>query len=199
MKLVLNLRRRYVCAGFASIALLGCAPDNVKFHATDITGAPFAKSLALDDHTGRPRTLADFKGKLVLVSFGFTHCPDYCPATLSIWAQTLKNLGATDAAKVQALFVTVDPERDTQDLLKQYVPAFDPSFLGMRGTLEQTKTAAAEFKVVYQKATGATPATYTVDHSTQTYVFDRNGNVRLMVAHGTEPAKLAADLKLLLK
>jgi protein SCO1 len=194
---MLLLRRRYFAFLFAFL-LLGCGETKPKFSATDITGAPFAKTLSLTDHTGKARTLEDFKGKIVLISFGFTSCPDYCPATLAQWAAVMKALG-DDAKNVQALFVTVDPERDTQELLSKYVPAFHPSFLGLRGTLEETKKVAAEFKVVYQKAKGATPETYTVDHSTMTYVFDKTGNVRLMVAHGTDVTKLAADIKSLLK
>jgi protein SCO1 len=194
---MLLLRRRY-CAFLLSLFLLGCSENKPKFNATDITGAPFAKTLSLTDHNGKARTLEDFKGKIVLISFGFTSCPDYCPATLAQWAAVMKALG-DDAKNVQALFVTVDPERDTQELLSKYVPAFHPSFLGLRGTLEETKIVAAEFKVVYQKARGATLETYTVDHSTMTYVFDKTGNVRLMVAHGTDVTKLAADIKSLLK
>ncbi len=186
------LRRRYF--GFLlALFLLGCSETKQKFNATDIAGAPFAKAFALTDHAGAPRTLADFKGKVVLISFGFTSCPDYCPATLAQWAVTMKALG-DDAKNVQALFVTVDPERDTQDLLSKYVPAFHPSFLGLRGSQEETKKVAAEFKVVFQKAKGATPETYTVDHSTMTYVFDKQGNVRLLVPHGMDVGKLAADI-----
>jgi protein SCO1 len=191
------LRRRYF-AFVLAFFLLGCSETKPKFNATDITGAPFAKNFALTDHTGKPRTLADFKGKVVLMSFGFTSCPDYCPATLAQWAALMKALG-DDANNVQALFVTVDPERDTQELLSKYVPAFHPSFLGLRGTLEETKKVAAEFKIVYQKTKGATPETYTVDHSTMTYVFDRNGQVRLMSPHGMDVEKFAADLRGLLK
>lgn len=194
---MLLLPRRYF-AFLLSLLLLGCGETKPKFNATDITGAPFAKTLSLTDHNGKARTLEDFKGKVILISFGFTSCPDYCPATLAQWAAVMKTLG-DDAKNVQALFVTVDPERDTQELLSKYVPAFHPSFLGLRGTLDETKKVAAEFKVVYQKAKGATPETYTVDHSTMTYVFDKTGNVRLMVAHGTDVEKLGADLKLLLK
>ncbi len=192
-----NLRRRYFVFLLA-IFLFGCSESKPKFNATDITGAPFAKALSLTDHNGKPRTLAEFKGKVVLISFGFTSCPDYCPATLAQWAAIMKALG-DDAKNVQALFVTVDPERDTQELLSKYVPAFHSSFLGLRGTLEETKTVAAEFKVVFQKAKGASPETYTVDHSTMSFVFDKNGNVRLMAAHGMDVEKLAADVRVLLK
>jgi protein SCO1 len=195
---LLNLRRRYFTFLLATLALVACSESKVSFNATDIAGAPFARTLALTDHTGKPRTLPDFAGKVTLISFGFTSCPDYCPATLALWAEAMKRLGP-DAARVQGLFVTVDPERDTQDLLSKYVPAFHPSFLGLFGNAEQTKAVASEFKVVYQKAKGATPETYTVDHSTMTYVFDAQGKVRLMVAHGMAVDKLVADLKVLLK
>jgi protein SCO1 len=194
---MLLLRRRYFTF-LISLFLLGCGDTKPKFNATDITGAPFAKSLALTDHNGKARTLEDFKGKVVLISFGFTSCPDYCPATLAQWAAVMKVLG-DDAKNVQALFVTVDPERDTQELLSKYVPAFHPSFLGLRGTLEETKKVAAEFKVVFQKAKGASPETYTVDHSTMTFVFDQKGQVRLMVSHGVPLPNLVADLTTLLR
>jgi protein SCO1 len=193
-----NLRRRYFTFLLTTLALVACSESKVSFNATDIAGAPFARTLALTDHTGKPRTLPDFAGKVTLISFGFTSCPDFCPATLALWAEAMKRLGP-DAARVQGLFVTVDPERDTQDLLSKYVPAFHPSFLGLFGTAEQTKAVASEFKVVFQKAKGATPETYTVDHSTMTYVFDAQGKVRLMVSHGMEVDKLVADLKVLLK
>jgi protein SCO1 len=197
----MNLRRRYVkCVFgfFCTIALAACSKEAAKFNATDITGAPFAKSLSLADHDGKPRVLADFKGKLIIVSFGFTYCPDYCPATLALWAEALKRLG-DDAKHVQGLFITVDPERDTPELLSKYVPAFHPTFLGLRGDDAQTKAAAAEFKIVYQKAKGTMPQTYTVDHSTQSYIFDAQGNVRLMAAHGMDVDKLVSDLRVLLK
>jgi protein SCO1 len=201
-----KLRRRYFVAAtlatlttVAALALSGCGEQKLSFNATDITGAPFARTLALNDHTGKPRTLPDFAGKVTLISFGFTSCPDYCPATLALWAEAMKRLGPAEAAKVQGLFVTVDPERDTPELLSKYVPAFHPSFLGLYGNAEQTKATASEFKVVFQKAKGATPETYTVDHSTMTYVFDAQGKVRLMVAHGMAVDKLVADLKTLLK
>jgi protein SCO1 len=195
---MMNLRRRYFSFVFAvALPLCGCGEPAPKFNATDITGAAFAKSFALTDHNGKARTLDDFKGKVVLISFGFTHCPDVCPATLANWMAVMQQLGDT-AKDVQALFVTVDPERDTEALLKLYVPSFNPSFLGLRGTAEQTKAVAAEYKVVYQKVAGASPTTYTVDHSASSYVHDRDGRVRLLVSHGTESTKLAADIKILL-
>jgi protein SCO1/2 len=181
-----------------AVLLAACSKPSVQFNATDITGAPFAKSLSLTDHTGKPRTLADFKGKVLLVAFGFTYCPDYCPATLALWADALKRLG-DDSKRVQAVFVTVDPERDTPELLSKYVPAFHPTFLGLTGTPEQIKIAAGEFKVIYAKAKGSSPETYTVDHSTQSFAFDPQGNVRLLIAHGMDVDKLTADLRALLR
>jgi protein SCO1/2 len=183
-----------------ALALAGCPrePAPPTFEATDITGASFAHTLALPDHNGVPRTLGDFKGKVVAVFFGYTHCPDVCPTTLSDFAAALNLLGA-DADRVQVLFVTVDPERDTPAVLKQFVPAFDARFLGLSGDAETTRKVAQEFKVVYQKSAGETdPKNYLVDHNTGTYVFDRNGKVRLLISHGSAPEAIAADLKTLL-
>jgi protein SCO1 len=180
-----------------AVLLAGCAPaDKPKFHFTDITGAQFARQLSLPDHSGQTRQLSDFAGKVVMVSFGFTHCPDVCPSTLATWAGVKQQLG-DKGRDLQVLFVTVDPERDTPELLRQYVPAFDPSFLGLRGSPEQTAEAAKEFKATYQKASGASPSTYTVDHSTQVYVFDKQGRVRLLIPHNAAVAAIVKDLKLL--
>ena len=182
------------------VAMLGaCQPEPAapSFQATDITGAAFAQDFALLDHNGQPRRLADFRGKAVAIFFGYTHCPDVCPTTLSDFAAALKALGK-DADRVQVLFVTVDPERDTPAVLKTYVPAFDPSFLGLAGDAEATRKIAAEFKVVYQKAAGATPEDYLVDHSTGTFVFDPQGRIRLLMPYGSAPDAIAADLKALL-
>ncbi|MCU0803840.1 MAG: SCO family protein [Burkholderiales bacterium] len=174
-----------------------CSPSAPSFKATDITGAEYAKAFQLTDHTGRARTLADFNGKAVVVFFGFTHCPDVCPTTLAGMRAVMDMLGE-DAKRVQVLFVTVDPERDTKELLAQYVPSFHPSFVGLFGDADTTARVAKEFKVFYQKVPGTTPGSYTMDHSAGSYVYDPQGRLRLYVRHGASPDDIAADLKLLL-
>jgi len=181
------------------VALLvaACSPDAPKFRGTDITGADFGKELALTGHDGKPRTLADFRGKVVVLFFGYTHCPDVCPTTLVEMAEVMKKLGK-DAARVQVLFVTVDPERDTPEVLGQYVPAFDPRFLGLYGDLAATQRAAKEFKIFYEKRAGSAPGAYTVDHSGQSYVIDPQGQLRLFVRYDRIAQDLADDLRALL-
>jgi protein SCO1/2 len=180
-----------------AVAMAGCDSSAPKFNNADITGAEYARDFALTDHNGKPRTLADFRGKVVTVFFGFTHCPDVCPTTLSEMKLVLKELGS-DANRVQVLFVTVDPERDTPEVLRQYVPSFDPGFLGLYGDAKATAEVARNFKVFYQKVPGAKPDTYTVDHTAASYVFDPQGRLRLFVRHGTlQP--LVSDLRLLLQ
>ena len=185
-------------AGCATL-LAACGPSKseLKFNNTDVTGLDYAKDFALTDHTGKPRTLADFKGKVVVMFFGYTQCPDVCPTTMVEMANVMKELGP-DADRVQVLFVTVDPERDTQEVLSQYVPAFDKRFLGLRGDLPQTEKVAKEFKVFYQKVPGKQPGSYTMDHTAGSYVFDPQGHIRLFVKHGQGPQTLAHDIKLLL-
>lgn len=183
-----------------ALLLVGCdklADKPASFKNTDLTGLDYAKGFSLTDHNGKPRTLADFKGKVVVVFFGFTQCPDVCPTTLAEMASAMKQLGP-QADDVQVLMITVDPERDTQELLAQYVPAFDKRFLGLRGTLEQTAQAAKEFKVFYAKVPGKEPGSYTMDHTAASYVFDRNGKVRLFVRYGQGAEPLVHDLKQLL-
>jgi protein SCO1 len=167
------------------------------FINTDVTGLNYAKDFALTDHNGKPRTLADFKGKAVVVFFGYTQCPDVCPTTMAEMAAVMKQLGPL-ADKVQVLFITVDPERDTQELLSKYVPAFDPRFLGLRGDLAATQKVAQDFKVFYQKVPGKTPGSYTMDHTAGSYVFDPQGRIRLFVRHGQGAAPITHDIKLLL-
>lgn len=167
------------------------------FKSTDITGANFGKDFQLTDHNGKARSLADFKGKLVVLFFGFTHCPDVCPTTLAELALVMKQLGE-DAKKVQVLFVTVDPERDTPQLLARYVPSFDPGFLGLYGELDATAKTAKEFKVVHEKVAGSSPENYTMNHSAGTYVFDQSGKLRLFISYGQGPVVLSHDLRLLL-
>jgi protein SCO1/2 len=180
------------------LALAGCSGgDAPKFRSTDITGADFGTGFELRDPAGRLRQLADFKGKAVVLFFGYTHCPDVCPTTLADLAQAMKQLGPL-ADRVQVLFVTVDPERDTPAVLAQYVPAFDPRFLGLRGDAAQTERVAKDFKIYYEKRAGKTPGEYSVDHSAQCYVFDPQGRLRLYVRHDRLAEDLVPDLRTLL-
>jgi protein SCO1/2 len=172
-------------------------PANTAFRNSDVTGLGYARDFALNDQDGKPRTLADFKGKAVVIFFGYTHCPDVCPTTMAEMAAVMKQLGA-DADRVQVLFVTLDPERDTPALLKQYVPAFDPRFIGLSGDQEATARVAKEFRVFYQKVPGKDAGSYTMDHTAASYVFDPQGRVRLFVRHGQGPEPIAQDLKVLL-
>ncbi len=182
---------------FSALLVAGCGERAApKFQLTDVTGADFGKSLALTDHNGKPRTLADFNGKVVVLFFGFTHCPDACPTTMLELANVAKALGP-DAERMQVLFVTVDPERDTPEVLRQYVPSFNPSFLGLYGTPEETSRAAKAFKVYFQKQ--AQPGgSYTMDHSAGTFVLDPKGRLRLFSQYGAGAAPLVHDIKLLL-
>ncbi|MSQ49454.1 MAG: SCO family protein [Betaproteobacteria bacterium] len=188
---------RLLAAALVSV-LAACSPEAPKFRSTDISGAAFGKELALTGHDGKPRTLADFRGKLVVLSFGFTHCPDICPTTLAELAAVLKKLGP-DAARVQVLFVTVDPERDTPEVLAKYVPAFDPGFLGLSGDAAATQRVAKEFKIFYEKQPGVAPGAYSVDHSGQSFVLDAKGQLRLFTRHDRIAADLADDLRTLLR
>jgi protein SCO1 len=189
---------RTSAALLAALALAGCDGQAPKFRSTDITGADYGKALALVDHHGKLRRLEDFRGKAVVLFFGYTHCPDVCPTTLADLAQVMRQLGPL-ADRVQVLFVTVDPERDTQQVLASYVPAFDSRFLGLRGDAEATRATAKEFKVYYEKRPGKTPGEYSVDHSAQTYVFDPQGRLRLFVRQERLAEDLAPDLRTLLQ
>ena len=162
-----------------------------------MTGADYAKGFALTDHTGKARTLADFSGKVVVVFFGYTRCPDVCPTTMVEMKEVLRKLGA-DAGKVQVLFVTLDPERDTREVLAQYVPAFDPRFVGLYGDSATTLKTAKDFKVFYEKRPGTTPGSYTIDHTAASYVFDGKGRLRLYVKHD-QIDSLPDDIRTLLK
>ena len=181
-----------------ALFVAACGSETPKFRSTDISGADFGKELALSGHDGKSRTLADFRGKAVVLTFGFTHCPDICPTTLADVAAVLKKLGP-DAARVQVLFVTVDPERDTPEVLAKYVPAFDAGFLGLTGDAAATQRAAKEFKIFYEKRPGGAAGAYTVDHSGQLYVLDAQGRLRLFVRHDRIAQDLAEDLRALLK
>ena len=194
--------KKLITASMLALALLAAGCDKLStkpaaFQNTDLTGLDYAKGFSLTDHTGKARTLADFKGKLVVLFFGYIHCPDVCPTTMAEMAAVMKELGPS-ADEVQVLFVTLDPERDTQQLLSEYVPAFDKRFLGLRGTPEQTAATAKEFKVFVAKVKGTEPGSYTVDHTAGSYVFDRDGRVRLFLRHGQGPAPIVHDLRQLL-
>jgi protein SCO1/2 len=175
--------------------LAACQPE--KFNGVDVTGSSIGGFFSLTDHTGATRTLRDFSGKVIVLFFGFMHCPDVCPTTLSDMAEVKKKLGK-DGERLQVLFVTLDPERDTQALLAQYVPAFDPSFIGLYGSPEATAEVAKSFKVFYQKVPGKTASSYTLDHTAASFVFDKEGRIRLFIRYGMGPDLIAADLRRLL-
>ncbi len=181
--------------------LLACqqaAPPASTFHATDITGASFGRGFELTDHNGQTRKLTDFRGKVVALFFGYTHCPDVCPTTLSDFALALKTLGA-DANRVQVLFITLDPERDTLELLKHYVPAFNSTFLGLRPNVGQLQALANEYKVVFQKTPSGDPVEYGIDHSANTYIYDQQGRLRLLMPYASGAETIAHDLQVLLR
>jgi protein SCO1/2 len=194
------MRSRISLLVLLAVALAACgrSPSAPSFRATDVTGADFGKELQLTDFNGKLRQLSDFRGQAVVVFFGYTHCPDVCPTTLSALASAIKKLGP-DGDKVQVLFVTADPERDTAEVLKQYVTAFNPRFLGLRGTVDETAKVAKEFKVIVQKNAGADPNNYTVDHSSGSYIYDPSGKLRLYVGYGQDADVFAHDIGLLLK
>ncbi|MDX1915239.1 MAG: SCO family protein [Methylophilus sp.] len=167
------------------------------FIGTDITGAQFGAPLTLTDHTGKLRAMSDFKGKVVVMFFGYTHCPDVCPTTMSDLKQTMKLLGS-DADQVQVLFVTVDPDRDTKEVLAQFVPAFDKRFLGLTGTLEEVAKNMGSYKIFSRKVPSASSGSYSIDHSAGLYVFDKTGTARIYMGYGQKPADIAHDLAQLL-
>lgn len=199
--------RRAIAAGLLCMAGLpllgGCGPSSnggapkAAFRGVDITGADYARQASLPDQDGKVRSLADFKGKVTVVFFGYTQCPDVCPGTLVELAQVKKALGP-DGDRLQGVFISVDPERDTPEILKAYMASFDPGFVALRGTPEQTQATAKEFKVFYAKVPGKAEGSYTMDHTAGSYVFDPQGKVRLFVRYGQGAEALAADVKALL-
>jgi protein SCO1/2 len=191
-----TLNRRIALCALALLVACG-AEQKPAFKGIDITGAEYARQLALPDASGKQRTLADFKGKVVVVFFGFTQCPDVCPTALAEIAEVKQKLGA-DGDKLQSVFVTVDPERDTPEIVGAYVAAFGRDFVALRGTLEQTQAAAKEFKVFFAKVPGKTAGSYTMDHTAGSFVFDPKGKVRLFVRQGGGAEAMASDIKLLL-
>lgn len=198
-------RRRLGVAGLAlGVALAaggllaGCSEKAPSFKSTDITGADYGKSLTLTNaSTGQPVSLEDFRGKLVMLFFGFTHCPDVCPTTLLKAAEVRKQLGP-DGERMQVLFVTVDPDRDSAEVLSKYVPAFHPSFIGLRGSQEEINKAAREFKVFFQKVPNRDGSSYNVDHTAASYILDTEGRLRLFVRHTQPVEEIVADLRQLL-
>jgi protein SCO1/2 len=187
-----------VTAVLAAATLSACGPEKPQFKSIDITGADYAKDFNLTDHNGLPRSLKDFKGKVVIVFFGFTQCPDVCPTALTELAEVKRKLGS-QGDRLQGIFITVDPERDTEEVLKAYMANFDPSFLALRPTMTQLPEVAKAFKIYYKKSEGKTAGSYTMDHSAGSYVFDPEGHVRLYTRYGSGAEALASDVALLLK
>lgn len=175
-----------------------CSEAKPQFKSIDLTGADYAQGFTLADHNGQVRTLKDFAGKVVVVFFGFTQCPDVCPMSMAELAEVKKLLGP-DGDKLQAIFISVDPERDTPELLKAYMGNFDPAFVALRPTLAQLPEVAKDFKVYYKKVDGKTPGSYTMDHSAGSYIFDAKGRIRLYNRYGSGAETLASDIRLLLK
>jgi protein SCO1 len=193
------MQRRSALLALGGSLLAACAPEaKPQFKAVDITGADYAKNFALPDQDGRVRTIADFAGKVVVIFFGYTQCPDVCPTTLTEIAQAKKLLGA-DGAKVQGVLITVDPERDTPELLKAYVGNFGPDFVALRGTTEQTAAVAKDFKVFFRRVEGKAPGSYFMEHTASSYVYDPQGRLRLYARYGSGAQALADDIRLLLK
>ena len=190
--------RRYFLSALAALALAACSPDKPKFNAIDITGADYAKGFTLTDHNGQSRSLSDFKGKVVVLFFGYTQCPDVCPTSMVELAEVKRLMGA-DGDKLQGVFVTVDPARDTAELLKAYMANFDPTFVAFIPTPEQLAVVAKDYKIYYKKVDGKTPTSYTMDHSAGSYVYDTQGNLRLYSRYGVGAQVLAQDIQTLLK
>jgi protein SCO1/2 len=192
-------RRRLLGAtlGATGLFIAGCSEPAASFSGIDITGADYATGFSLTDHNGQPRTLVDFKGKAVVLFFGFTQCPDVCPTTMTELAEAKRLLGA-DGERLQGLFVSIDPERDTPEIMKQYMASFDPSFLALYAAPDQLAALAKSYKMYYKKVDGPTPTSYTMDHSAGSYVYDTQGRIRLYHRYGSGAPALAADLKKLL-
>ena len=188
---------RWLLAALLAAALVGCRGDAPKFRGVDITGFEYGGDIALRDTSGAKRKLADYRGKVVVLYFGYMNCPDICPTTLATLREAMIELGA-DAGRVQVLFLTVDPERDTPALLEQYLKSFDPRFVGLTGTPEEIAAAAKQFKIYFAKSPGKAPGRYSVDHSTQTYLLDTAGRARVFQRPEATPADYAQDIRTLL-
>jgi len=182
----------------STVLFTACSEQKPAFAAIDVTGADYAKDFSLTDHNGQARSIKDFQGKVVVMFFGYTQCPDVCPTSMAEIAEVRKQLGK-DGEKVQALFVTVDPERDTPEVLKGYMGNFDPTFLALYATPDKLAATAKDFKVYYKKVEGKTPTSYTMDHSAGSYIYDTKGALRLYTRYGTGVQPLVSDIKLLLK
>lgn len=186
-----------MCALSLTAALVGCAPPPLEVKGTVIEDASMGGDFSLTDHHGKPQSLAAYKGKVVALFFGYTHCPDVCPTTMLEYASVMKQLGA-DAAKVQVLFISVDPKRDTPQVLAGYVPHFNPAFVGLTGSEEAIAKVSKQYKVVAQQV--PTPGgSYSVDHSAGSYLLDKEGRLRVFEAYGTSAANLTYDIRQLLR
>ena len=195
---MIQTTRRLLLSTLTVLALVACNADKPKFNAIDITGADYAKGFTLMDQNGQNRSLSDFKGKVVVLFFGYTQCPDVCPTSMTELAEVKHLLGA-DADKLQGAFVTVDPARDTPEMLKAYMANFDPTFVAFIPTPEQLAVVAKDYKIYYKKVDGKTPTSYTMDHSAGSYVYDTQGNLRLYSRYGVGEKVLAQDIQTLLK
>jgi protein SCO1 len=206
--MAMRMRIRVLGAAAAVLLAAGCGERSTSgavsggpkasFKSVDITGAEYARKLELPDADGKARSLSEFKGKVVVVFFGYTQCPDVCPTTMAELSQVRRALGP-DADKLQGVFVTVDPERDTAPVLKAYMDNFNAAFVGLRGSAEQTQAAAREFKVFFAKAPGKTETSYTIDHTAGAYIFDTQGRIRLFSRYGAGPKALEEDVRALLR
>jgi protein SCO1 len=190
--------RRFLLSSLSVLALAACSPEKPKFNGIDITGADYAQDFTLTDHNNQRRSLSDFKGKVVVLFFGYTQCPDVCPTSMTELAEVKRLLGA-DADKLQGVFVTVDPARDTTELLTAYMGNFDPTFVAFVPTADELADVAKRFKIYYKKQEGKTPTSYTMDHSAGSYVYDTQGRVRLYSRYGSGAKVLAQDIQMLLK
>ena len=192
------MKKRLFLSLLAAGCLAACSPPTKPaFKGIDLTGAEYARNLSLSDQDGHTRTLGDFKGKVVVLFFGYTQCPDVCPTTMAELAEVKRALGA-EGDKLQGVFITIDPERDTAALLKAYLASFDPSFVGLRGSVDQTKAAAKEFKVFFAKVPGKAEGSYTMDHTAASFIFDTQGRVRVFTRYGSGPQAMTDDIKILL-
>ena len=190
-------RRHLMVLGLGAVLLAACSEKKPVFSSIDVSGSDMGQNFAIKDHNGQVRRLADFKGKVVVMFFGYTQCPDVCPTTMTELVEVKRLLGK-DGERLQPLFITVDPQRDTPELLKAYMANFDPTFLALCPTLAELTEVAASFKVYYKKVGDEGSATYTMDHSAGSYVFDPQGRVRLFVRYGLGAQPLAADIAQLL-
>ena len=195
-----NLKRLAILGLFAAAMGLmsACSDKKPGFAAIDVTGADYARDFSLTDHNGQTRTIRDFSGKVVVLFFGYTQCPDVCPTSMAELAEIKKLLGK-DGDRLQGLFISVDPQRDTPEVLKAYMTNFDPSFLALYATPDKLMALAKDYKVYFKKVDGQTPTSYTMDHSAGSYVYDTQGKLRLYTRYGTGVTPLLADIKLLLQ